>query len=89
MRLERQRLLDDKLSLERALLDGARGQTATATGRPIRLRIDRDDLVTGLRERVERRHGEWRSAGKDEAQGASGRGMIERRDDTSLRSRLR
>ncbi|MNH40482.1 hypothetical protein D3C79_1018070 [compost metagenome] len=54
--------------LQSKLLDRARHQFLPATGRTIRLGVDRDDLVRAAQQGLEVFGGEFRGAGKDNAQ---------------------
>ncbi|MNT49060.1 hypothetical protein D3C72_1858870 [compost metagenome] len=62
------RLQHRDIVLQSKLLDRARHQFLPATGRTIRLGVDRDDLVRAVEQGLEVFGGEFRGAGKDNAQ---------------------
>ena len=63
---KRRRLFDRQRMPERALLDGAHGELLAAARRSIGLRVDRNDAMSRCRQRLQRRHREFRRTGEDD-----------------------
>ena len=65
--LQRRGLADRDVVLQRQLLDRAGLQLAPASGRAIRLRVNRDDFVIALQECAQALGGEIRRTGENDA----------------------